>query len=66
MTIRDLALNMIEHADNKPEAIDLARAAEIISWLDPGTDLPKDLTPEEFMDAWNGIIQENAYDNLWT
>ena len=59
MTIRELALNLIEHSDETPSAIDLSRAAELISWMDPDTDLPDDLTPEAFMDAWNDIIGDN-------
>lgn len=65
MTIRDLALNLIQHADTAPEAIDLDRAAEIISWLDPDTDLPENLTPDAFMAAWNDIISNSQYDDLW-
>lgn len=59
MTIRELALNLIEHADETPSVINLARSAEIIGWLDPDTDLPTDLTPSAFMDAWNDIIRES-------
>ena len=57
MTIRELATQLIDHADTVPGTIDLARAAEIISWLDPAAGLPDDLTPEAFMDAWNDIIR---------
>lgn len=66
MTIRELALNLIEHADETPSVIDLDRAAEIIGWLDPDTDLPADMTPAAFMDAWNDIIQKSAHDDLWS
>lgn len=66
MTIRDLALNLIEHADEAPEIIDLDRAAELISWMDPESDLPEDLTPEAFMDAWNDIIRSSAHADNWT
>lgn len=60
MTIRELALNLIEHADTSPvEKIDLDRSAEIIGWLDPDSGLPEDLTQEAFMEAWNDIIQES-------
>lgn len=58
MTIRDLALNMIEHAEETPKPIDLDRAAEIIGWLDTGSGLPDDLTPESFMETFNGILSE--------
>ena len=53
MSIYELALNLIEHADETPEEIDLNRAAEIIGWLDPDSDLPEDLTPEAFMANWS-------------
>ena len=66
MTIRELALNLIEHADDAPSEIDLARSAEIIGWLDPNTDLPGDLTPEAFMTAWNDIIHEGSYEDNWS
>ena len=66
MTIRELALNLIEHADTTPEVIDLDRAAELISWLDPDSDLPEDLTPDALMDAWNDIIRESSYDDNWS
>lgn len=66
MTIRELALNLIEHADDTPGKIDLNRASELISWLDPDSGLPEDLEPTAFMDAWNEIIQENAYEDLWS
>lgn len=66
MTIRELALNLIEHADDAPTEIDLDRAAELISWLDPDSCLPEDLEPTAFMKAWNAIIQENAYEDLWS
>lgn len=59
MTIRELAQNLIEHADETPvEKIDIARAAEIIGWLDKDSDLPEDLTPEAFMAAFNDILDE--------
>lgn len=63
MTINELALNLIEHAEEKPEPIDLDRAKEIIGWLDPDTDLPEDLTPELFMDAFNAILAESSADD---
>ena len=66
MTIRELALNLIEHADETPSEIDLDRAAEIIGWLDPDTDLPGNLTPETFMAAWNDIIHEGSYEDNWS
>lgn len=66
MTIRELALNLIEHADETPSEIDLDRAAEIIGWLDPDSGLPEDLTPSAFMDAWNDIIRESAHDDNWS
>lgn len=59
MTIRELAQNLIEHAEECPvEKIDIARAAEIIGWLDKDSDLPEDLTPEAFMAAFNDILDE--------
>lgn len=66
MTIRELALNLIEHADETPSVIDLDRSAEIIGWMDPDTDLPEDLTPEAFMDAWNDIVREGSYEDNWS
>lgn len=66
MTTRELALNLIEHADAKPAKISLARAAEIISWLGSSNDLPADLSPESFMDAWNDIVRSSAYKDYWT
>ena len=62
MTIKELALNLIEHADETPTKIDLDRAAEIIGWLDPDSNLPEDLTPEAFMEAFNEIISESSDD----
>lgn len=62
MTIRELALNLIEHADEELAEIDLDRATEIISWLDPDSNLPEDLTPEAFMEAFNEIIRESSGD----
>ena len=59
MTIRELAKNLIEHADETPNTISLDRAAEIIGWLDPNSDLPEDLTPEAFMESFNDIIISN-------
>ena len=66
MTIHELALYLIEHADSAPSAIDLDRAAEILRMLDPAEDLPVDLTPDAFMAAWNEITQEGAYENNWS
>ena len=60
MTTRELAMNLIEHADETPTVIDLARAAELIGWLDPDSDLPEDLTPEAFAEAWNDIVLEGV------
>ena len=65
MTIRKLAINWMENADTTPSEIDLDTAADWVSWMDPDTDLPGDLTPETFMAAWNDIIHEGSYeDNL--
>lgn len=66
MTIHELALNLIEHADETPTEIDLDRAAELIGWLDPDSDLPEDLTPEAFMAEWNDIIRNAPPENLWS
>lgn len=66
MTIRELALNLIEHADEAPTEIDLDRSAEIIGWLDPDTDLPENLTPDAFMAAWNDIVHEGSYEDNWS
>lgn len=66
MTIRELALNLIEHADTAPAEIDPARAAEIIGWLDPAQVLPEGLTPEAFLAAWNDIVQEGSYEDNWS
>lgn len=59
MTIRELATELIEHADTTPDIIDTARAAEIIGWLDPDAGLPDDLAPETFADVWNSIIRDS-------
>lgn len=66
MTIRDLALNLIEHADTTPETIDIETAAQYLSWLDPDSDLPEDLSPEPFMEAWNEIVQSGQHEDNWT
>lgn len=57
MTISELAMNWIENADTTPDIIDLDTATQYISWMDPDSDLPEDLTPETFMEAWNEIIR---------
>lgn len=58
MTIHELALNWIEHSDISPvPEIDIKTAEEYISWMDPDTDLPENLTPQTFMEAWNDIIR---------
>ena len=56
MTVRELAKHLIDHAEEPQETIDLARAAQLISYLDPAFGLPDDLTPETFLAAWNDII----------
>jgi hypothetical protein len=72
MTIRELALNLIEHADTTPEEITLDRASEILGWLDPDSDLPEGFSPtslefcSEFMDTWNSIVRETPPENIWT
>jgi hypothetical protein len=66
MTVRDLALNLIEHADTTPEEIDVSRAAEIIGWLDPDSGLPEGLTPEALTDAWNDIVRTSAHEDNWS
>jgi len=67
MTTYELAQNLIDNdRDGTPTFIDLARATELIGWLDPDTGLPEDLTPESFMEAWNDIIRETpSVDDLW-
>ena len=66
MTIRELATNLIEHADTTPDVIDLDTAKDYISWMDPDTDLPEDLSPETFMDTWNDIIRSGNYEDSWS
>ena len=66
MTIRELALHTIEHADIAPDIIDLDRAAQIIGRMNPASGLPDDLTPEAFMAAWNEIVQDGAYEDNWS
>ena len=60
MTIMELAQNWIENADDTPTRISVERAAEYIGWMDPDSDLPEDLTPEAFADAWNRIIGDRS------
>jgi len=57
MTIRELAKNWIDNADTTPGMIDLKTAAQYIDWMDKDEDLPEDLTPESFMEAWNDTIR---------
>lgn len=65
MSISELAMNWIEHADTKPGVIDLETAETYIGWMDPDTDLPEDLTPEAFMEAWNEIIRSGDHEQNW-
>lgn len=64
MTIRELAENLILHAEEPQSEIDLARAAEIISWLDPDSGLPDNLTPETFMEAFNDLIRNHPNQDI--
>jgi hypothetical protein len=57
MTIGELAMSWIENANTTPTEITVDDAAQFIGWMDRDTDLPKDLTPEAFADAWNDIIR---------
>ena len=61
MTVRELAQNLIDNdREGTPTVIDLARAAQLVGWMvadDSDGDLPEDLTPESFMEAWNDIIK---------
>lgn len=57
MTIKELATNWIENADTTPVEITVEQAAEYISWMDSDTDLPEGLTPENFAEAWNEVIE---------
>lgn len=62
MTIRELAQGMIENdrtGDYYDRDITLEEASDFISWMDPDTELPEDLTPEALMDAWNDIVRES-------
>lgn len=66
MTISELALNLIEHADMTPGIIDLDTAKTLIGWMDPETNLPENLTPESFMEAWNDIIRSGDHEDNWS
>lgn len=62
MTIYELAQGMIENdhtGDYYDRDITLEEASDFISWMDPDTELPEDLTPEALMDAWNDIVRES-------
>lgn len=56
MTIKEIAMNWIENADTTPDIIDIETAEQYISWMDP-EQIPEDMTPEAFMNAWNDIIR---------
>lgn len=56
MTVKELAMNWIENADTTPGKITVEQAEEYIGWMDRDTDLPEDLTPETFAEAWNEIV----------
>ena len=56
MTIKEIAMNWIENADTTPDIIDIEMAEQYISWMDP-EQIPEDMTPEAFMNAWNDIIR---------
>lgn len=58
MTIKELAQNWIDNADIAPvPEIDIEKAHQYLSWMDPDTDLPDGLTAESFMEAWNDIVR---------
>lgn len=65
MTIRELAANWIQHADEMPTEIDLDTARTYISWMDPESDLPEGLTPEAFMEAWNDLLHSDPPEDIW-
>ena len=58
MTIRELAIYMIEHSDTMPvPEIDLETAEKYISWFDPDISVPEDLNATDFMNEWNDIVR---------
>lgn len=65
MTIEELAMELITHADEKPGIISLEEAKHIISMLDRNNPLPENLNPEEFQKEWNSIVLFDLPEDLW-
>lgn len=61
MAVKEIAKTWIDNADVCPvPKIDLKTSAQYVSWMDPDTDLPEELTPESFMAAWNDIVNNGV------
>ena len=59
MNKTELVTHLIQHAETFPDVgeITLTDAERIISMLDPSNDLP-DITPEDFLVAWNTLVHD--------
>ena len=64
MTTREFTRTLIEHSEEKPSTIDLDRAKQLVSLLDPAQ-IPPDLTPETFMADWNDIVEHDLPIGNW-
>lgn len=63
MNIKELAKNWIENdrTGNYQRKITLSEAETFIGYMDPDTDIPEDLTPDTFINAWNELIEEDCH-----
>lgn len=60
MTIEEIVLNMMDGSPdyNKPMTLEIAKIDVENLRIDAkcnGTELPEDLTPERYMEVWNGF-----------
>ena len=60
MTIEEIVLNMMEGSPkyDKPMTLELAKIDVLAIRMDAdsnGDELPKDLTPERYMEVWNSF-----------
>lgn len=61
MTIKELALYIIEHDEKDPSCIDIEQAQHIIDMLDKNeASIPENLTAESFMTEWNSLVNAGA------
>lgn len=65
LTLEELIRSMQQSGDEYPEEMTVARAKQLISYLDPAN-VPANIDPKAFAALWNVLLKTDPPEDLWS